>query len=105
MKIELGMSDPVIKTARRIFEVLEYFDDVQQPISLKDISVHFKYPVSSASALLKSMVVMGYLDYDVYSRTYMPTMRIATLGTWVQTALFGESRIVALLKHLNEVTQ
>jgi DNA-binding IclR family transcriptional regulator len=98
------MSDDVIKTARRLFEVLEYFDEIQQPISLKDLSTHFGYPISSASALLKSMVVMGYLDYDSYSRTYMPTMRIATLGNWVQGALFGESRIVALMKHLSDVT-
>jgi DNA-binding IclR family transcriptional regulator len=95
----------VIKTARRIFEVLEYFDEVQQPISLKDMSIHFGYPVSSASALLKSMVVMGYLDYDSYSRTYMPTMRIATLGNWVQGALFGEGRILALMKHMSEITK
>ena len=40
------MSDSVIKTARRLFEVLEYFDEIQQPISLKDISAHFDYPVS-----------------------------------------------------------
>ncbi|OKO74274.1 IclR family transcriptional regulator C-terminal domain-containing protein [Bradyrhizobium sp. AS23.2] len=94
----------VIKTARRIFEVLEYFDEVQQPTSLKEMSVHFGYPVSSASVLLKSMVVMGYLDYDSYSRTYMPTMRVAMLGNWVQGALFGESRILALMKHMSDET-
>ena len=98
------MSETVIKTARRLFEVLEYFDEIQRPISLKDISAHFEYPVSSASALLKSMVVMGYLDYDGYSRTYMPTMRIATLGNWVQGALFGEGRILALMRHMSDVT-
>ena len=101
----MSAQNSVIKTARRIFEVLEYFDEVQQPVSLKDMSIHFGYPVSSASALLKSMVVMGYLDYDAYSRTYMPTMRIATLGNWVQGALFGEGRILALMKHMSEVTK
>jgi hypothetical protein len=35
----------VIKTARRIFEVLEYFDEVQQPVSLKYMSIHIGYPV------------------------------------------------------------
>jgi DNA-binding IclR family transcriptional regulator len=103
--LKLSAQNSVIKTARRIFEVLEYFDEVQQPVSLKDMSIHFGYPVSSASALLKSMVVMGYLDYDAYSRTYMPTMRIATLGNWVQGALFGEGRILALMKHMSEVTK
>lgn len=101
----MSARNSVIKTARRIFEVLEYFDEVQNPVSLKDMSIHFDYPVSSASALLKSMVVMGYLDYDSYSRTYMPTMRIATLGNWVQGALFGEGRILALVKHMSEVTK
>ncbi len=101
----MSTQNSVIKTARRIFEVLEYFDEVQQPASLKDMSIHFGYPVSSASALLKSMVVMGYLDYDAYSRTYMPTMRIATLGNWVQGALFGEGRILALMKHMSEITK
>ncbi len=47
---------------------------------------------------------MGYLDYDSYSRTYMPTMRIATLGNWVQGALFGEGRILALMKRMSEAT-
>ncbi|MBI2736683.1 MAG: helix-turn-helix domain-containing protein [Rhodospirillales bacterium] len=97
------MADGVIKTARRLFEVLEYFDRVQQPMSLRDISRHFGYPISSAAALLKSMVAMGYLNYDKCTRTYVPTMRIAMLGNWVQDALFGQSRILALMTRLNEV--
>jgi DNA-binding IclR family transcriptional regulator len=32
-------------------------------------------------------------------------MRIATLGNWVQGALFGEGRILALMKHMSEVTK
>lgn len=99
------MQESVIKTARRIFEVLEYFDEVQRPLSLKDLATEFDYPVSSASALLKSMVVLGYLDYDRYSRTYMPTMRIATLGNWVQGALFGEGSILKLMHHIHALTE
>ncbi|GGC81534.1 IclR family transcriptional regulator [Chelatococcus reniformis] len=99
------MSEEVIKTARRLFEILEYFDVVQRPLSLKDVAGRFDYPVSSASALLKSMVVLGYLDYDRYSRTYMPTMRIVQLGGWVQGALFGEGSIVSLMKYLSKETE
>ena len=99
------MSDDVIKTARRLFEILEYFDAVQRPLSLKDVTGYFDYPVSSASALLKSMVVLGYIDYDRYSRTYMPTMRIVQLGSWVQGALFGEGSIVSLMKYLSRETE
>jgi IclR family transcriptional regulator, KDG regulon repressor len=99
------MSKEVIKTAKRLFEILEYFDEVQRPLSLKDVALQFSYPVSSASAVLKSMVVLGYIDFDRYSRTYMPTMRIVQLGHWVQSALFGERGISALVNHLNKETE
>ena len=99
------MSGAVIKTARRLFRILEYFDAVQRPLTLKEVATRFKYPVSSTSAILKSMVVLGYIDYDRYSRTYMPTMRMMQLGQWVQAVLFGEGGIVSLAKHLNKATE
>jgi len=99
------MSKVAIKTAKRLFEILEYFDVVQRPLSLKEVALRFDYPVSSASAVLKSMVVLGYADFDRYSRTYMPTMRIVQLGHWVQGALFGESGISALVNHINRETE
>jgi len=94
----------IIESARRVFEVLEYFDDVRRPASLHDIVSHFGYPLSSGYSLLKSIVAMGYLDYDKASRTYMPTMRVATLGHWVQDALFGDNRILPFMQHLSAVT-
>jgi DNA-binding IclR family transcriptional regulator len=94
--------DSSIKTARRIFEVLEYFEDVQRPISLKEISHRFAYPTSSAAAILKSMVALGYLFYDSYNRTYMPTMRIAQMGNWLNSGLFGESAVLALVEFVNQ---
>lgn len=100
-----NMTDAAVKTARRIFEIFEYYDTVQRPLSLKEVVTQFRYPPSSASALLKSMVVLGYLDYDRYSRTYMPTMRMATLGNWVQGVLFGEGRVLQLMHQLHQLTQ
>ena len=97
------MSGDTIKTARRAFEVLEYFDAVERPLSLKDISSKFDYPPSSASGLLKTLVQLGYLDYDRYTRTYMPTMRVHGLGAWVKNSMFG-SNIIALVDYVVEVT-
>ena len=93
----MEMINSSIKTAKRIFEVLEYFEDVKRPISLKEVSTKCDYPTSSAAALLKSMVVLGYLSYDSYNRTYLPTMRIAQMGEWLNTGLFGDSAILALV--------
>lgn len=98
------MSDATIKTARRVFEILDFFDEVRRPVGLKELVERLDYPLSSASALLKSMVALGYLDYDRYSRTYMPTMRMAALGSWVQGALFGEGEVHELMRHMSEVT-
>ena len=98
---QLSDSAP-IKSARRIFEVLEYFEQVQRPISLKELSAKHDYPISSAAALLKSMVAMGYLFYDSYNRTYMPTMRIAQMGKWLNSGLFGESAILELVDYVHQ---
>lgn len=98
------MRDSTIKSARRAFEVFEYFDRERRPLGLKDIADRLGYPPSSGSVLLKSLVTLGYLDYDQSSRTYFPTMRIAALGSWVHDTLFGEGDITRLMEHLHRVT-
>ena len=96
------MPDQPIKTSKRVFEILEAFEEVRRPMALKEFTQRFGYPPSSASALLKSLVALGYLEYDRFSRTYLPTMRMATLGNWVQQALFGEGEVLRLMKQLSE---
>ena len=98
------MSDKAVKSARRVFEVLEHFDRERRPLSLKEIAGQLGYPASSASVLLKSIVALGYLDYDRAHRAYFPTMRIAALGSWVHRALFGESDVANLMQHLRAAT-
>ena len=99
------MSDATIKSARRVFEVLEYFDAVRAPLSLKQICDHYGYPPSSGAAMLKSLVMLGYLEYDKRRRTYLPTMRIAALGGWVVTDLFGGMNIIGLMETLRDETR
>jgi len=97
------MPEQPIKTSKRVFEILEAFEAVQRPMALKDFTQRFGYPPSSASAVLKSLVALGYLDYDRFSRTYMPTMRIASLGNWVPQALFGrDGGVLRLMQRLSE---
>jgi IclR family KDG regulon transcriptional repressor len=96
------MTSPSIKSAQRIFEVLEYFEEVKRPVSLKEVATKCDYPTSSAAALLKSMATLGYLFYDSYNRTYMPTMRIAQMGRWLDAGLFGDSAILALVNFVHE---
>ena len=84
------MSKEVIKTAKRLFEILEYFDEMQRPLSLKEVALRFGYPVSSASAVLKSMVVLGYVDFDRYSGVLQePGYRHLADSAWVVRLRFG----------------
>lgn len=94
------MSEATVKSARRVFEVLELFDRIRAPLSLKDVCERLGYPPSSGAAILKSLVMLGYLEYDKRSRTYLPTMRIAALGSWVVTDLFGGLNIIELMERL-----
>jgi len=98
------MADAAIKSARRAFEILEAFDRHRRPLALKEITEDLGYPASSGSALLKSLVAMGYLDYDRERRSYFPTLRIATLGSWVHDALFGDGRLVGVMEDLHQAT-
>jgi len=99
------LAEGSIKSARRVFEVLEYFDRTRAPVSLGEICEQFSYPPSSGSGLLKSLVQLGYLEYDKRSRTYLPTMRIALLGTWVATDLFGGLNILRQMEDLRDATR
>jgi DNA-binding IclR family transcriptional regulator len=98
------MSAGVVKSARRGFEVLELFDRERRPLTLKDVCGALRLAPSSGAALLKSLVVLGYLDYDRVTRSYFPTMRIAFLGKWVEEALFGGGAILRLMKRLHAST-
>jgi DNA-binding IclR family transcriptional regulator len=79
-----------VKSASRTFEVLELFRDLRRPLRLNEIYAALGYPQSSTTNLLKSMVIEGYLNYNRSARTYMPTLQVASLGSWLyQHAALG----------------
>src|ERR1700755_1887392 len=77
------MSDGLTKSARRVFDILELFRERQCPLRLKDVVDSLGMPTSSAAALLKTMAQMNYLSFESTSRTYLPTLRLSQLGSWV----------------------
>ena len=95
--------DP-IKSAARTLEVLELFHEQRAPLRLKYIFEKLSYPQSSTTSLLKSMVVLGYLNYDRPSRTYFPTPRVAALGDWINHYLYGAGDVFGLMDTIFERT-
>lgn len=94
----------MIKTAGRVFEVLEYFRQVRRPLSVRELSEHFGYPLSSTSALVKSIATLGYLSYDSRLRAYSPTILLAMLGDWIYDLSFNRRELIDLLKSVADAT-
>lgn len=98
------MDVAVIKTAGRVFEVLEFFREVRRPLSVREVSEHFGYPLSSTSVLMRSIASLGYLSYDQKLRAYFPTVRLAMLGDWVYELIASGGSLKAVLQELAEHT-
>ena len=93
-----------MKSARRVFEFLEYFATVQRAASVAEIAARFGYPNSSVSAVMRTMVGLGYLAYNGTNRTYLPTARLPFLTAWIGTRLFDEESVRAIMRELSEAT-
>src|SRR3546814_12147433 len=59
-----------------------------------EISRTLKWPQSSTSVLLKSLVSLGYLQNDRFRRTYRPPRRVCLLGNWVDPALVRQGELL-----------
>ncbi len=88
------------KIAKRVIEVLEYFDDFRREATVMDIVRRYNWPQSSTSELLSSLVELGLLRKDRHSRSYSLTPRAALLGTGGQSAAVRDGRLVRLLDRL-----
>jgi len=95
-------NDPVIKSVARTFELLELFDEVRRPLNVVEASKRLGYPQSSTSALLKSMVSLGFLSHEANGRTYFPTERVPLIGSWMDPKMFGEGALQKLLKSVSQ---
>jgi DNA-binding IclR family transcriptional regulator len=88
------------KIAKRVIEVLEFFDEDHPRATVMDIVRRFNRPQSSTSELLSSLVDLGLLYKDPYSRSYTPTPRAAMLGAAVQPGLVRDGRLTGLIDRL-----
>jgi DNA-binding IclR family transcriptional regulator len=87
----------LVKSARRVLEVLEYFDRENPAATVTEIARALSYPQSSTSVLLRCLRQLGYLYYNRYHRTYRLTARAALIGCWAEDGNFRGGRMVRLL--------
>lgn len=81
--LRLDDAENMLKSSFRTMALFEFFADAQRPASIGEIAENLNMPQSSASALTKSLQDSGYLERDVESRAFYPTLRIAFLGKWL----------------------
>ena len=94
-----------VKSAVRVLSILETFDDVRRPMRVGEIAARLDYPQSSTSYLLRDLVELGYLDYDPVPRTYLPTPRVALLGTWTASNTVSAGPLVRLSRQASLETR
>lgn len=98
------MQPSQVKSATRAIEILEYFKLSQQPRSMSELAGDLNYPQSSTTVLLKTLVKLGYLNFDRRSRVYFPTPKVTALGDWIPRALFGSGQILDALADVHAAT-
>lgn len=92
------------KIAKRVVEVLEFFDEDHPQATVMDIVRRYNRPQSSTSELLSSLVGLGLLYKDPFSRSYTPTPRAALLGCSVQSGIVRDGRLSGLIDRLSAQT-
>jgi DNA-binding IclR family transcriptional regulator len=98
------MTDALVKSASRPFEILEHFESVRRPLRLSEIAARSRYPTSSTAALLKSMTVQGVLRYDPHDHTYFPAEKLIRLVHWLPQASFESGVLRTVMSNLQQAT-
>jgi IclR family KDG regulon transcriptional repressor len=91
-----------VKSATRVFDILEFFRETQKPLRLSEIAEHFGYPPSSVSGLLKTITAQGYLSFDPTKHSYFPTAKLLQLVNWIPD--FEEGAVMRAMKSLQQST-
>lgn len=93
-----------IKSAHRVLEILEYFDQDRRSVTVMEMSRALNYPQSSTSELLRCLTRLGYLHYNRFRRAYSPTARVALLGAWVKPSLFRGGPVLSAIDEVSKAT-
>ena len=98
-------STNVVKSAARVLEIFELFDELRRPVSINEVAEHLGYPHSSAAALLRSLESLGYLEYDATEKEFFPSIRISMLGQWIEHESLPVKAVQRLMQELLDATQ
>lgn len=98
--VDNDVSARSIKSAERTLALFELFSLHQTALPVGEISKALGIPQPSVTMLVRNLVKMGYLEHDRATRSYIPTIRIMLLGSWVHRLTSPQIDIDKLLDNL-----
>jgi DNA-binding IclR family transcriptional regulator len=96
----MGLESNKAKIAKRVIEVLDFFDDQHREATVMDIVRRYNRPQSSTSELLASLVDLGLLFKDPYTRSYSLSPRASLMGSIAQPELIRTGKVNELVDRL-----
>ena len=105
VSVDPGPSLPtLVKSAGRTLQIFDFFDEVQREAKVHEIAERLNFPQSSTSVLLKCLIQLGYMDYDPATRTFLPSPRVALLGSWLDNGPVRDGRLIRMMEELSKKT-
>jgi DNA-binding IclR family transcriptional regulator len=104
-ELQAERGNGVVKSAARVFEVLELFRRARRELTAAEIGVALGYPKSSTNALLKSLVALGYLALDARTLRYFPSLAVTQLGDWIPSIVLASGDAFEVLAEVHAATQ
>lgn len=89
-----------VKSAERTLSLFELFSLCQRPLTVGEIATALAIPQPSVSMLVRNFTMLGYLEHDRVKRTYVPTVRIMLLGSWINRRFSKEFNLDQRLERL-----
>jgi DNA-binding IclR family transcriptional regulator len=98
--MSVAQSNNKAKIAKRVVEIFEFIDEENREVTVMDIVRRYDWPQSSTSELLASLVDLGLLYKNPFSRTYTLSQRAAMLGSGFQPAIIRDGRLTHIIDRL-----
>ncbi|WP_394729376.1 IclR family transcriptional regulator [Altererythrobacter sp. GH1-8] len=86
-----------VKSADRVFMLLELFARRRCPLTASEICAETGWPLSSTTALLKSLAKGSYFLQSERGKKYFPSVRLNALTRWIEDEVFATGSDVRAL--------
>ena len=93
-----------VKSAERTMKLLELFQSARRPQTLHDVARTVGWPAPSTLALLKTLVGMGYLIFDIKRKTSFPSLLLSGLAQSISDDFFEDCPALEVARRLREET-